>query len=73
VPGRLPSLENDTFNITIIDWENAGWYPTYWESAISIYACGGWGDDWHSWVGKIMEIFYIEYGWMQMLLSELWS
>ncbi|RFU31023.1 hypothetical protein B7463_g5318, partial [Scytalidium lignicola] len=65
--------KDDTFDVVIIDWENAGWYPDYWESAIAIYACGRWSDDWHVWVGKSLELFLNEYVWMQMLRNELWS
>ncbi|TVY50551.1 hypothetical protein LCER1_G008409 [Lachnellula cervina] len=67
------NLEDDTFDIAIIDWENAGWYPDYWESALALFACGAWRDDWHSWIGKGLELFLNEYAWMQMFRVELWS
>ncbi|KAF8846717.1 hypothetical protein BDZ45DRAFT_396713 [Acephala macrosclerotiorum] len=67
------NLEDDTFDLAIIDWENAGWYPDYWESATALFACGRWSDDWHVWVGKSLELFLNEYAWMQMLRNELWS
>ncbi|CZR60223.1 uncharacterized protein PAC_10119 [Phialocephala subalpina] len=67
------NLEDDTFDLAIIDWENSGWYPDYWESAIALFACGRWSDDWHVWVGKSLELFLNEYAWMQMLRNELWS
>ncbi|TVY37224.1 hypothetical protein LOCC1_G007466 [Lachnellula occidentalis] len=70
---RNLNLEDDTFGITIIDWENAGWYPDYWESAIALFSCGTWSDDWHLWIGKSMDLFLNEYAWMQMLRVELWS
>ena len=41
---KLPSQEKD-YEVSIIDWEEAGWYPSYWE-----YACVAmafeWDDDW---------------------------
>jgi thiamine kinase-like enzyme len=66
-------LENGAFDVAIIDWEFAGWYPTYWDFALAIFACGAWKDDWHRWVGKILNPFYNEYAWMQMFRTELWS
>lgn len=65
--------EDGTFDIAIIDWEHAGWYPTHWESAIAIFACGTWSDDWHIWIDKCLDPFYNEYSWMAMFRSELWS
>ncbi|TVY33115.1 hypothetical protein LSUB1_G008439 [Lachnellula subtilissima] len=65
--------EDDTFELAVIDWENAGWYPNYWEFAIALFACGSWKDDWHKWVGRSLDLFLNEFVWMQMLRSELWS
>lgn len=31
---------DDTFEVVIIDWENSGWYPEYWESALALVSCG---------------------------------
>jgi hypothetical protein len=59
--------------LVIIDWEFAGWYPSYWEYARAIFACGRWDDDWNDWVDKILKPFRNEYVWMEMLLRELWS
>lgn len=42
------------FKVTIIDWEVAGWYPSYWEFSRALFACGRWDDDWHEWVGKAL-------------------
>lgn len=60
-------------DVVIIDWEFAGWYPSYWEYARTIFACGGWEDDWSVWVDGILETFRNEYVWTNMFLSELWS
>jgi hypothetical protein len=67
------NLEDDTFDLAVVDWKNAGWYPDYWESAIALFSSGRWSDDWHVWVGKSLELFLNEYAWMQMLRNELWS
>lgn len=54
----------------IIDWEFSGWYPSYWEYARAIFACGRWNDDWNDWVDQILEPFRNEYAWVSILLRE---
>ncbi|KAI9757301.1 MAG: hypothetical protein M4579_003512 [Chaenotheca gracillima] len=58
--------------IVILDWEFAGWYPSYWEYSRAIFGCR-WDDDWNSWVGKILDPYLNEWAWMEMLFGELWS
>jgi len=53
----------------MIDWEEAAWYPTFWEYAMTMYSCR-WNDYWHSWVVKILEEYPNEYAWMEMVLRE---
>jgi aminoglycoside phosphotransferase (APT) family kinase protein len=60
-------------SITIIDWEFAGWYPSYWEYARAIFACGRFDDDWSEWIDFSLEAYQNEWAWMQMLIVELWS
>ncbi|KAF2128093.1 hypothetical protein P153DRAFT_367983 [Dothidotthia symphoricarpi CBS 119687] len=60
-------------DIVIIDWEYAGWYPSYWDYARAIYACGRWEDDWNEWVEQFLEPFRNEYAWMELLLRILWT
>ncbi|CZR69578.1 uncharacterized protein PAC_19478 [Phialocephala subalpina] len=42
----------DGYSLIIIDWEASGWYPSYWEFANAMFACGRWEDDWSFWVYK---------------------
>lgn len=59
-----------TMEIVILDWECAGWYPSYWEYSIAIFAL--WFEcDWHRWVGEFLEPFPNEYAWIAMLNREL--
>ena len=60
-------------SITIIDWEFAGWYPSYWEYARAIFACGRFDDDWSEWIDFSLDVYRNEWAWMQMLIVELWS
>ena len=61
------------YDPVIIDWEFAGWYPSYWEYSRGLYACGRWNDDWSLWVEKVLDPYLNEWAWMDMLLRELWS
>lgn len=59
-------------DVVLIDWESAGWYPKYWEYAVAVFACGFWGDDWHSWLPKILQEFPNQYMWLATLRTHLW-
>lgn len=59
--------------LVIIDWEFAGWYPSYWEYARAIFACGRWDNDWNDWVDEMLEPYRNEYAWVEILLREMWS
>ena len=62
----------DEFEVTIIDWEKAGWYPSYWEFCLAIYALR-WDDDWCLRIQDFLLPYYAEAPWLQMLRFELWS
>lgn len=61
------------YDPVIIDWEFAGWYPSYWDYFRAVYACGRWNNDWSLWVEKVLDPYYNEWAWMDMLYKELWS
>lgn len=63
---------NSNISITLLDWEVAGWYPSYWEYARAILGCGRFEDDWHCWVDRILDPFPNEWIWMQTFMLELW-
>jgi len=65
-------LLEDEFEVTIIDWEKAGWYPDYWEYCLAIYALR-WDDDWCLFIQKFLPPYHAEAPWLQMLRLELWS
>jgi len=65
--------ESPEYEVVLIDWEFAGWYPCYWEYSRAIYSCGTWTDDWGSWVDKILDPFPNESVWMGVIIRELWS
>jgi Phosphotransferase enzyme family len=62
----------DEYEITLIDWEKAGWYPTYWEYCAATFSFR-WDDDWPSRVDNILRPYRTEFPWLHMLFNELWS
>ena len=59
-----------TVDIVLLDWESAGWYPSYWEYANTIFA-SWFEDDWFRWVDDFLEPFPNEYAWYAMLAQEI--
>ncbi|KAH8800722.1 phosphotransferase enzyme family protein [Xylogone sp. PMI_703] len=66
-------VAGDRYSLVVIDWEFAGWYPSYWEFTNAMFSCGRWNDDWPIWILKILDPFFQEYSWMQILYNKLWS
>lgn len=69
---RKNVLVRNDGTLIMIDWEAAGWYPSFWEYVMTMYSCR-WDDDWHSWAVKILDEYPNEYAWMDMVFRELWS
>ena len=64
---------NLNINITFLDWETAGWYPSYWEYLHATRGCGRFEDDWHFWVDdRILHPFPNEWMWVYNVMSHLW-
>ncbi|KAI1189378.1 kinase-like domain-containing protein [Nemania serpens] len=60
--------------IAIVDWALSGWYPIWWEYAMSTICCGLWKDDWYSYIPKVLsEEYPTQYLWLYTLSTELWS
>lgn len=56
----------------IIDWEYAGFYPKYYEYYSAMIAFGYFKDDWHVWVGKILDEYAVELGWLDTIHREFY-
>ncbi|KZZ98342.1 phosphotransferase enzyme family protein [Moelleriella libera RCEF 2490] len=69
---RKNLLLKEDGTLVVLDWEDAGWYPNFWEYAMTMFSCR-WEDDWHDWVVKAMDEYVEEYAWMHMLLGEIWA
>ncbi|KAH7208372.1 kinase-like domain-containing protein [Fusarium oxysporum] len=59
--------------VVLLDWESSGWYPSYWEYAMTVYVARAWDDDWHVYIAKILEEFPNHFVWMQTLHIEMWG
>ncbi|KAM5471843.1 hypothetical protein MauCBS54593_003249 [Microsporum audouinii] len=54
----------------IIDWETAGWYPTYWEFAAT-FALLQWFDDWPESLEKILDPWPLEGAMLRFVHQDL--
>ncbi|OQV10784.1 hypothetical protein CLAIMM_14726 [Cladophialophora immunda] len=58
-------------DIILLDWESAGWYPSYyWEYDNMVFA-SWFEDDWYRWVRRFLKPFPNEYAWDAMLAQEI--
>ncbi|KAI9677356.1 MAG: hypothetical protein M1822_008163 [Bathelium mastoideum] len=58
-------------DIVLIDWESAGWYPSYWEFLVALFAREGWDDDWAYWIEEFLDPALCEFGWVYMFITQL--
>lgn len=75
---RRPDLTLSTgspagdYEVILVDWEQTGWYPSYWE-----YCAASWAfwfdDDWPEMVEHFLEPYPVEYAWLSVIGNELWS
>ncbi|EAQ93850.1 hypothetical protein CHGG_02085 [Chaetomium globosum CBS 148.51] len=57
-------VRDDDKSVLIIDWEYAGWYPTFWEYCTTMLFLS-FEDDLCEWIPNIFDYHYTtEYGWM---------
>ncbi|KAK0636091.1 kinase-like domain-containing protein [Bombardia bombarda] len=59
--------------VVIIDWEFSGWYPRYWEFSNAMFANGGWEDEWHLYVARVLDEYPTEAIWLTTLRLDIWS
>lgn len=56
--------------VAVLDWEFAGWYPSYWEYALC-FAHFDWLDDWAEKVEQILDPCPIEGAFMKLVAQDL--
>jgi thiamine kinase-like enzyme len=54
----------------LVDWEAAGWYPSYWEYA-HIFPLLQWIGNWPAYVENILDPFPLEGAMMRVVFSDL--
>lgn len=69
---RKNILVDEEGRIAILGWASAGFYPSYWDYTKAIHLCD-WKDDWHEYIGQILEEHPNQVPWMSILRNELWS
>jgi len=70
--GEVDDLHAADLRVSLVDWEKAGWYPSYWE-----YCAASWAfrfdDDWSEYLEKVLDPWPTEYAWLHIIRNELWS
>ena len=64
--------QETSFEVTLVDWEKAVWYPSYWEYCVASWAFR-FDDDWDEWIECDLDPYSVEYAWLTMVTNELWS
>lgn len=59
-----------SFDVFLVDWEEAGWYPEYWEY-FSAFIGLSWNDDWGDRVEEFIPAWPAEAAWMRMVHQDL--
>jgi len=71
VPSNDPGIEQD-YDLTLVDWESAAWYPTYWEYANTMLGFQ-WDDDWLNMLETVITPYPAEAVMMKMVWQALIS
>lgn len=58
------------FTVSLIDWEEAGWFPSYWEYFTALQ-CVLWDDDWSQSIDEITEPWISEAVVMKMVYKDI--
>ncbi|KAK6086822.1 hypothetical protein SCUP234_02342 [Seiridium cupressi] len=69
--GDLSSGSGKSYLVTaIVDWESAGWYPSYWEYALC-FTYFDWSDDWAEKIERILKPYVKEAALMRFVGQDL--
>lgn len=69
---RLNDRGGRSFNIAIVDWENSGWFPDFWEFFCASYSLNvEWEEDWSWRVQKFVQLWPAEMAVMQLIDKDL--
>ena len=59
-------------SVTFLDWESAGWYPSYWEYVMMLRGCKYFLDDWLGHVNQMLQKYPQEWLWMKAIMELKW-
>ena len=62
--------ERKDFQVGLVDWETAGWYPSYWEY-VSLAMFFEWADDWPARFEEFIDAWPAELAILQLLYTEI--
>ena len=65
------NLGSTCFEVSVIDWEEAGWYPSYWEYSV-LFIAFQWDDDWPKRLEQIVDPWPSEAAILRILYQDLW-
>ncbi|PMD48095.1 kinase-like protein [Hyaloscypha variabilis F] len=65
------NLDSTCFEVSVVDWEEAGWYPSYWEYSV-LFIAFQWDDDWPKRLEQIVDPWPSEAAILRMLYQDLW-
>lgn len=63
--------QGEASRVFIIDWETAGWYPSYWKYSLKIVTMQ-WTDDWPKYLEQILQTWPCEAAALRMIYQDLW-
>lgn len=69
IPVRAKQASSNA--IVFVEWEVAGWYPSFRKFAQTVGSCRLFQDDRHHWIPQFLDLYLSEYAWLHPLLDEL--
>ncbi|KAE9963683.1 hypothetical protein BLS_009067 [Venturia inaequalis] len=60
-----------SLEVGLVDWEAAGWYPSYWEYSI-LFSAMQWKDDWPKWLEQIVDPWPSEGAVLRGIHQDIW-
>jgi thiamine kinase-like enzyme len=61
-----------SFDIVLVDWENSGWFPDFWEFFCASYPLHfQWDEDWSWRVQEFVQVWPAEMAMMQLIDKDL--
>ncbi|KAI9672988.1 MAG: hypothetical protein M1817_003152 [Caeruleum heppii] len=67
-----PDSSRKDYEVSVVDWEDAGWYPAYWEYAVAFGSFIWHEDDWPNVIESIISPWCAEAAMMKLIIEDLW-